>query len=141
MGNCLAIETFKRNLQAHKIPDSPESRDLSSMILRSDLQGFAVLVPGFLLSPKVAALSKWLRPARAMGLYSAYWVLFAQAAFKATQLPERGILLLEKLNAIAEGKTEEMKAKHAADSPYLYAIPTDQVYSYGLLIAAGERNS
>lgn len=141
MGNCLAIETFKRNLQTQKIPKSPESRELSKIILRCDLQGFTVLVPGLLLASKAAALTKQLSPRKAMGLNSVYWVLFTQAVFKASQLPDRGVVLLEKLNIMAEGKSEETYAKPAANSPYLYAVPTDQVYSYGLFMALGQRNS
>lgn len=141
MGNCLAIETFKRNLQTRKIPNSPESREMSAIILRSDLQGSAVLISGLFLTPRVAAVTKWLWPGRAMGLYSVCWVLFAQAVFKASELPERGVLLLEKLNLMAEGKIEETRGKPAANSPYLYAMTTDQVYAYGLGMVASVKNS
>ena len=132
MGNALAAEEFKRNLKAQKIPDTAESRELSALLLRSDLQGFAALASGAVLTPKAVSLCARLFPRRIVALHSGCWVLFIVLVSKAAELPKRGQFLLGKLNGGQTGREEIVERQRGENSPYLYPVQASPAYVYGL---------
>lgn len=130
MGNALASEAFKRNLKAQKIPDTAESRELSALLLRSDLQGFAALAFGVYTTPKAISLGVRLFPRKASAVNSGCWVLFIALVSRAARLPARAEFLLAKLNGGQERTGETVE--RTVGSPYLYPAQTSQTYVYGL---------
>lgn len=137
MGDWVATEAFKKAVKDHKIPDSPELHELTSILRLRDIQGYMALGAGVFFLPEAIRIVKGLWPRYAYASSSVLWLGFSVTMLRCCQLTPRGKELLEKLNAGLQQGSAELSGLQPEH--YLYPRAADQTYVYGLGRLSGSK--